>query len=284
MNRTARSWIGWAARWFACLLIAGAGMAPLGAGTTASAETSCTLAPTNGTVTRSIGPRSYRLRVPAGLTGAPVPLLVSMHGAGATASFQESTTAWSPFADSHDFVVAYPQGVFNLWNVSQGSPDVAFLRQVVDDIADEWCIDPHRLYADGHSNGAYMSQRLACDAADRFAAVVEYAGGSPTQWGGPCTPSRPVGVGLFHGEADPTVPAARGRDSRDQWIARNGCSTTPSLEPVGDGTLERYTGCGAAVEVWWRSYPDQGHGWPAGARGADQRDRMWAFLTAHTLP
>jgi polyhydroxybutyrate depolymerase len=253
----------------------------LGAG---AAQAACTLAPTAGTVNRTLGTRSYRLNVPAGLTGTQVPLLISMHGAGATSSYQETATGWTPFASAQKFIVAYPQGIFNTWQVTQGSSDVAFLRQVVDDIAANWCVNPTRIYADGHSNGAYMSQRLACDAPDKFAAVVEYAGGSPTQWGGPCEPSRAIGVGLFQGEADFTVPASWGRDSRDQWVARNACSPTPATTALSDGTLEVYSGCGGGVQVLWRSYVGQGHLWPTGARAADQRTRMWSFLVNHVLP
>lgn len=259
-----------------------------GASPSTVAQAGCTLAPTNGTVTRIVGLRSYQLHVPAGLSGSQVPLLVSIHGFSNVASGQELISGWSQFADSHNFIVAYPQGLPGLlgaqlpgfWYAGPSSFDTAFLRQVVDNIAATYCIDPARIYADGHSNGAIMSQRLACDATDRFAAVVEYAGPSPTIFGA-CNPARPVAVGLFQGEADPIVPHASGLAARDEWVARNACSSTPVSEPVTDGTLLRYTGCAGGVEVLWRSYPGQDHGWPTGTRGDDQRNRMWAFLQAH---
>src|SRR5947207_11125853 len=44
----------------------------------ARAARGCTLQPTNGTTTRTLGARSYELHVPAGLKGR-VPLLITMH-------------------------------------------------------------------------------------------------------------------------------------------------------------------------------------------------------------
>src|SRR5713101_5860044 len=111
----------------------------------------CSLASTNGTVTRLIGARTYTLHVPAGLAGPQVPLLLSMHGASGFSAEQEFVTGWSPYADAHRFIVAYPQGVSNLWDIQQNSYDVTFLRQLVADISGTWCVDPHRVFSDGHS-------------------------------------------------------------------------------------------------------------------------------------
>jgi polyhydroxybutyrate depolymerase len=55
------------------------------------------------------------------------------------------------------------------------------------------------------SNGGFLSYRLACEAADSFAAIAPVAGvlGIPEM---DCTPSRPVTVMHFHGTADGLVP------------------------------------------------------------------------------
>lgn len=242
----------------------------------------CTVQPTGGTVTRSIGFRSYNLRVPAGLT-APAPLLLSMHGLGSFPLGQEYASGWSPFADQKKFIVAYPAGSGSSWSLGPNSADVAFLKQVVDHISARYCVNPKRVYAEGGSLGSFMSQRLACDAASKFAAVSGFMGGSPADYG-TCAPSRPIGVSLFHGENDNTVPTAEGRKSRDQWVARDGCNPTPIVEPVSDGTAQSYSGCGGGVTVTWRSYAGLGHAYPTGAAGNDFRTRAWNHLMAHTLP
>jgi polyhydroxybutyrate depolymerase len=252
--------------------------------TQAQASGGCTLEPTSGTKTRLLGARSYELHVPPGLSGQRVPLLLTMHGLSSWGREHEWDTRWSQFADGHGFIVAYPNGLANSWNFRQDSYDVSFLRAVAGDIASTWCVDPDRVYASGHSNGAFMAQRLACDAPDVFAAVTEYAGGSPQSFGTPCQPSRGVSVGLFHGDADVVVSPAFAERARDQWVARDGCAPASTSDSVPEGVLLRWHGCRDDAEVIWRSYPGQSHLWPTGVRGDDIRSRMWAFLTAHPRP
>jgi polyhydroxybutyrate depolymerase len=247
----------------------------------------CGLDPTNGTVTRTLGDRTYELRVPQGLTGSEVPLLLSLHGFGSNGRQDEQFTGWSQFAASHNFIVAYPNGRggpgSGSWDpYSSTSPDVAFLRHVVDDISARWCVDPRRVHADGWSNGAVMSQRLACEAADRFASVTSYGGGTPTLGGGvPCNPSRPISVGLFVGQFDFTYGGLA--QNVNEWRAINSCSPTPVRTTDPHGTLDTYN-CVAGTEVLGRVVSNTSHNWPSGAKGEDQRNRMWAFFQANPLP
>jgi polyhydroxybutyrate depolymerase len=270
----------------AVAVAAGAAVAAPAVGATAtksSSESACTLTSTGGTVTRWLpSTRSYNLRVPSGLSN-PAPLLLSIHGFSSFPYGQEQASGWSPYADQKKFIVAYPAGEWNTWNLQKGSPDVKFLRDVVDHIAAKYCVDPKRVYAEGGSYGSWMAQRLGCDAADKFAAVSGFMGGSPNSYGG-CTPSRPVGVSLFHGESDPLINISQGKRSRDEWVARNGCNPAPIVEPVPSGTAQSYSGCSGGVTVTWRSYAGLGHEYPKGADGADFRNRAWKHLTSHTLP
>jgi polyhydroxybutyrate depolymerase len=257
---------------------------------TASASTpGCTLTPTNGTMSRTVGTRNYELHVPQGLSGASMPLLLSLHGAGSNGSQDETFTGWSQFADAHNFIVAYPDaGKSNgsgVWDpYTQGSQDVAFARAVVADISASRCVDAHRVYVDGWSNGAVMSQRVACNAADTFAAATSYAGGSPTTGGvgaAPCTPSRPIAVGLLAGQEDFTYPALAANAT--EWGAYDGCSTTPAAESDAYGATSTYS-CRAATQVFSRVVNNTSHNWPSGAQGGDQRQRMWAFFAANPRP
>ena len=279
-------------RWFmlpVCLAVAVCGVVGVPAASAAEAGAPCSLKSTDGTIARSADGRAYLVHVPSGLPAARVPLLISLHGLGGSAQGQENQTGWSAFADAHGFIVAYPQGSSKPmseggpWQEQSGSDDVKYLNSVVDGISARWCVDHLRVYADGYSRGGYMSQRLACDSAGRFAAVVEYAGGSPNEMGGPCNPSRPVSVGLFHGEGDWTVPLEAGLQSRDEWVSRNRCRSEADAEPVDEGTLLRYRGCAGGVEVMWRTYPGQPHFWPWFYRADEMRERMWAFLTASRI-
>jgi polyhydroxybutyrate depolymerase len=255
---------------------------------TASATTpGCWLASTNGTVTRTLNARYYQLHVPQGLTGTQVPLLLSLHGAGSNGQEDEHFTGWSTFADAHNFIVAYPdaQGYpSGVWDpYSQKSADVTFIRQVVGDIASHWCIDPKRIYVDGWSNGAVMSQRVACDAADLVGAATSYGGGDPTAAGtaAPCKPSRPISVGLIVGQYDFTY-AGLAQDAT-LWQGTDACSTTPASETDQYGSQSTYS-CASGTQLWTRVVSNTSHNWPSGAQGEDQRQRMWAFFQANPLP
>jgi polyhydroxybutyrate depolymerase len=270
-----------------------------------AASATCTEEPTNGTVTRAVAGRSYAIHVPADLGATPAPLLISLHGAGSTGAEDESGTGWTAFADAHHFIVAYPAAhTFtdrtglpdfgrDVWDpYTQSSGDIAFLRQVVADISAHWCIDPRRVFADGWSNGAVMSQRVACDAADLFAAVDSYAGGDPTVWsqagvpaaqfsGAPCQPSRRIAVSLLAGTEDFTYGGLASNGSL--WRDLDRCGSTATHESDPYGSSDSYA-CADGTAVLVRAVSGQSHLWPTGSAGDDQRSRIWNFLNAHPLP
>ena len=269
------------------LLAAVAALAAAAPAPAAAAEPGCTLTSTGGTVTRTLGDRTYLLHVPAGLTGPEVPLLLSLHGAGSSGSQDEQFTGWSGFARSRGFIVAYPNArdsTGRLWDpYAAGSADVAFLRDVVRDISARWCVNPRRVHADGWSNGAVMSQRAACDAADLFASVTSYAGGTPTLNGtaAPCRPSRPISVGLIAGMLDPVYAGLAANAS--EWRRYDACSSAAARTTDTYGTTDTWS-CAAGTRVFARGLFASSHEWPYGAAGADQRNRMWAFFEANPLP
>lgn len=254
----------------------------------ASAQTpGCSLAPTNGTVTRTLGGRSYLLSVPAGLSAAKVPLLLSLHGFGANGSIEERFTGWTPFAAAHGFIVAYPQGRglpgSGAWDpYTATSPDVGFLRDVVADVSAHWCVDPQRVHIDGWSNGAVMSQRAACAAAGTFASASSYGGGTPTVSGfaPACAPSRPISVALFAGQYDFTYAGLA--QNAQEWRAVDACAATPAHTADAYGTTDTYA-CAGGSEVVARVVANTSHNWPFGAQAEDQRNRLWSFFTSHPL-
>lgn len=269
------------------LLAATGALAAAAPAPAAAAELGCTLTSTGGTVTRTLGDRSYLVHVPAGLSGPEVPLLLSLHGAGSNGSQDERFTGWSGFADARGFIVAYPNArssTGGLWDpYAAGSPDVGFLRDVVRDVSARWCIDPRRVHVDGWSNGAVMSQRAACDAADLFASVSSYAGGTPTLGGAaaPCRPSRSISVALVVGMLDPAYTGLALNTS--EWRGYDACDATPARTSDTYGMTDTYS-CAAGTEVISRSLFASSHEWPSGAAGEDQRNRLWTFYEANRRP
>jgi len=93
------------------------------------------------------------------------------------------STNWAELADREGFIVIWPNGIQNSWNVGdrccgpahdQNVDDVGFTRAILDAIQAEACVDARRIYATGCSNGGGMAYDLACRAADVIAAVARF--------------------------------------------------------------------------------------------------------------
>jgi polyhydroxybutyrate depolymerase len=217
-----------------------------------------------------------------------VPLLLSLHGDGGNGFADELSTGWSVFAETHNFIVAYPDArgyPAGTWHpYTSPEPDVTLLRQVVADISTHWCINPNEIYLDGWSSGAIMSQRAACEAADLFKAATSYDGMSPTAGGvAPCQPARPISIGLIVGQMDDATAGGLAPNTAG-WERYSSCSPTPTHEIDEWGFSDTYS-CTGGTQLLARVVTYTRHNWPYGPRGEDQRARMWSFYqTRRTWP
>jgi len=155
--------------------------------------------------------RRYLLHVPPGRDAKKAaPLILMLHGGGATPEHPGAYDL-SQAADPKGFLIAYPEGVNRAWNDGRINPerqkqdDVAFLSAVIDELVHTQNVDPKRVYATGISNGGFMSFRLACDLAEKIAAIAPVAGSMPQGGEANCRPSRPVSVLMINGTADTLV-------------------------------------------------------------------------------
>ena len=266
--------------------------------------------------------RSYRLHIPPGLDpSASSPLVVALHGGGGNGANLQAKVGLDAIADREGFLVAYPDGSGRLddylltWNagnccgyaLDEQVDDTAFLRAMVADISQTHSIDPRRIYATGMSNGGMMSYRLACEAADLFAAVAPVAGALNLE---SCEPSEPVSVLAIHGTADqhvlfeggaPVVKAdAHPRIDRSvhyaltYWAARDGCALEPIRGQAGAVTREVYPRCEPGLAVELIAVEGGGHAWPGALKFSPQGDEpshalnaseaIWDFFEAHPKP
>ncbi len=252
------------------------------------------------------GLRRYDLYVPPGLDPTqPVSLVINLHAYLSSDDIQANFSNFDDAADAAGIVVAYPQAEFNSWNGGAccgqaqiaGNDDVGFVRAVVEDVQSRGCVDASRIYATGMSNGGFMTHRLACEAADLFAAVAPVAGvlGLDEE---DCTPSRPIPVLHFHGTADFVVSYYGGlfssvNDTIEGWVARNGCSANPTrVIDVGEAYCDAYEGCVDDATVTLCTVEGGGHCWPGNPAclGAfsttmlDANTQMLEFFSGFTLP
>lgn len=195
------------------------------------------------------GDRPAVLKVPASLDdGQRYPLVMVLHGYGVSGFVQQAYFGAYPLATAGTAFVIAPDGTVDgsgkqFWNAdpaccdfgNTGVDDVGYLGGILDDIlASDWPVDPNQVFLIGHSNGGFMSYRMACERADIIAAILPLAGLASSQPAG-CTPSQPVSVLHVHGTADPTVPFVNGgagaEASTAQWAQKNGCGTTRTAGP-----------------------------------------------------
>lgn len=260
--------------------------------------------------------RNYIVHLPPGYPdGSAYSLVINMHGYGTNGNLQESLFEMSPVADTGNFIVVYPDGISASWNAGQlwsyatGIDDVSFISTLIDTMVANYTIDTNRVYATGMSNGGFMSYRLACELADKIAAIASVTGVMSDSVYNSCQTSRPVPVMHMHGTTDPTVDynGDTGQQSVDScisyWVQRNNCSPTPVVTAIPDivtsdnCTADKfvYGGGDDNSEVVFFKITNGGHTWPGGpdlsgfGYGYTNMDfiangEIWLFFRKHTLP
>lgn len=275
--------------------------------------------------------RTYAVHVPpsSGRT-RPMPLVIALHGGGGSGAKMERLTrgGLNKLSDRDGVVVVYPDGIEQHWNDGREKvkyrahrekiDDVGFLSALIDRLAESGNIDRKRVYVTGVSNGAMMSNRLACELTGRIAAIAPVAGNMPHDLLPHCSPSRSTPVLMISGTEDPMMPWAGGEahflrlkfgkvrsvpDTIKFWVAHNRCAPVPAVtrEPdtdPQDGTRVRkevYAGCEAETEVILYIVEGGGHAWPKGHRYLSERligkasqdidanELIWDFFKKHGM-
>ena len=218
------------------------------------------------------GSRPVKLYVPSKYApSTPTPLLILLHGYSASGAAQELLFDFKPLAEANTVLYMYPDGTVDklgnrFWNASDaccdffGVPvdDVAYLTSLITEIETRYNVDPKRIYFAGHSNGGFMSYRMACDQAGKVAAIASLAG---AMWDDPskCKPGDAVSVLEMHGTADTVVFWDGGTTSTDSiwdggtidgggpypsvpttvgdWVTLDSCSTTPNTSAPDPGIV-----------------------------------------------
>ncbi|MFH1119144.1 MAG: T9SS type A sorting domain-containing protein [Bacteroidota bacterium] len=241
--------------------------------------------------------------------GESLPLMLALHGLTQDGLEIMQFSDFNTIADTGNFVVAYPDGVDNSWNVGfaggSTADDVGFLSALIDTLHQRYNIDLNRVYATGLSNGGFMSYRLACELGDRIAAIAPVAGTMTDGSYNSCTPQRQIPVLHIHGTADIVVNynGGFGNKSVDQvlsfWNNYNNCPAIPLIEELPDlvaegSTVERHTWapCDESTEVMLLKVINGGHTWPGsvGVTGIGNTNRdivasseIWNFVKRFSL-
>jgi poly(3-hydroxybutyrate) depolymerase len=216
------------------------------------------------------------------------PLLISLHGMNQDAAYQKSQAKWEPIADTAKFVVVFPNGINNSWDLS-GTSDIDLIKAVIDAMNSRYGIDRNRVYLSGFSMGGMMTYFAATKIADKIAAFAPISG---YLMGGPNTnSSRPIPIIHTHGDADDVVAYSGVQTCLNAWITRNGCPATaqvtkpyPSSNPNSIAT-KSYWGPGTnGVEIVLMTLSGKGH-WISidPVNGINTSAEIWKFCRKYSL-
>ena len=269
--------------------------------------------------------RHFRLYVPTALrVGEAAPLLIALHGGLGTSEQFAVNSGFDELAEANGFIVVYPDGIraapdrpgLQTWNggyccgpaARQDVDDVGYVRFLIDLLEERLNVDAARIFAAGHSNGAIMAYRLACELSDRIVAIGVQAGSIGID---DCRPKESVSVLHIHGLADTNHPidggvgtGVSGVDFRSGRVAvrtlaeLDGCDGEPLVDLVEskpDLEVSTWSNCASGAVVRLITVEGASHAWMghrAASEGAaalvgepyedfDSSRAIWSFLNQH---
>jgi polyhydroxybutyrate depolymerase len=279
---------------------------------------------TPGVVWQTIKPhgqdeeRSYAVLVPPSVQHSKkkVPLVMVLHGGGGSADHAMKVSDFSQKAMKEGFVVVYPNGSGRMkdklltWNAGHCCgfgmrnkiDDVAFLSEVIDQVAENYSVDTKRVYVTGMSNGGMMTHKLAMERPDKVTAIGPVVA---SLFGDEKKAASGVAAIIFNGMLDKSVPQQGGShggrfaDAWDgeplniesqaaYWAKVNG-SIAKKPKITEDGKVKHlHYDCPGGKNVDMYIVKDSGHAWPGGKQGSvhgdvpssavNATDLMWEFF------
>lgn len=228
--------------------------------------------------------RPAKLHVPATYAcDKPAPLVIMLHGYGVTSVSEEAYLGLLAESDKRGFLYVAPDGTKDattneFWNATEACcdyyssmvDDSAYLSLLIKEIAAEYSVDAKRVYVVGHSAGAFMAHRLACDHGDQIAGIVSLEG-AMYQDATKCAGATPVSVLEIHGTSDAVIaynggfigvnPFPSATTTAGDWAKIDACGAADmsgapldldASLPGNETTITAYAGCkgGTSVQLW----------------------------------
>lgn len=227
--------------------------------------------------------RSFVLAYPDP-TPAGLPLVVSFHGDGGSASGMRASLPLEAQATS-GAVFVYPSSVgsaFEYWTYEGHTREASLVTALIASLSSELGIDTSRVFVTGFSGGAVMANAVACRLERDVIRGIGVSSGSLystdgpagpefTETGGAASCALPASI-LVWGVADSgggTAFATAGLPTRDLYVGTAACSAATT--PWADDPCVSYDGC--ARPVVWCAIDGMGHAiWPGAAHA------IWQFF------
>ena len=203
------------------------------------------------------------------------PLVVMLHGYRVNAAINDALFGLSRRVDEYQFVLVMPEGNVDqsgaqFWNATDlccdndetGVDDSAYLSALIDEATGLYPTSYVALV--GHSNGGFMSYRMACDHPEQLDRIAVL---NASTWidEANCPGEDPVSVLHMHGTADDRVPyeatgpypGAHGSVAR--WSEKAGCDANAVTgladhlgSPEEESEIWGWSGCdeGLDLQLW----------------------------------
>jgi len=271
--------------------------------------------------TNEAGSRQYKIFVPAGYRGQPMPLVVMLHGCTQSPDDFAAGTRMNELAAAETFIVVYPAqsrsaNMSKCWNWfksedqrrDHGEPSI--IAGITREVIAEFGVKPRHVFIAGLSAGGAAAAIMGAQYPDLYAAVGVHSGlacgaarsmamagaamrrGAATR-GAPPPNATLVPTIVFHGDRDSTVNVVNAAQIATQARAGQMLEDAVTEGATADGV--RYTrhicadaGGQPRVETW--ILHGAGHAWsggsPAGSytdtRGPDASREMLKFFMRQT--
>lgn len=255
----------------------------------------------SGSYTNQAGTRPYKLYIPTGYAGKPLPMIVMLHGCTQTAEDFAAGTRMNALAEERQCFVLYPAQTraanrSRCWNwfkrgdQRRGKGEPAIIAGMTREVLSRYGCDARKLYVAGLSAGGAMAAVMGAAYPDVYAAVGIHSGlavgsahdvpsafaamrGTPPSSTGGAAPghtSFAVPLIVFHGDRDTTVHPSNSEQVILESADCNGAANTVSVErgqvPGGHAytrTVHRDPTGRVILEHWL--VHGAGHAWSGGS-------------------
>jgi len=244
------------------------------------------------------------------------PLVIALHGCTQTAEEYDEGTGWSSLADSHGFVVVYPQqqpanngkncfSWFLPGDIARGHGEALSIREMIEHAIATFAVDRRKVFVTGLSAGGAMASVMLATYPEVFAGGAIIAGlpygcaknvqqafeamfaqqGQDAQMLGDRVRAASSHLGpwpkisVWHGSSDRIVNPSNGEDIVRQWTNVYRISDNPSSqELIGSHIRRVWTDADGQVLIEAFSIRGMAHGVPLATMGGESYGTAGPFF------